>query len=439
MIKKIVYNQLRYYNNKDVIISLSGGVDSVVLLDIVNSLNLDLSIHLIHINYNHNKNSKKASYLCEKLAHFYNNKFILYETKIAEQNFESNAREFRYSKMNKYSDMYNIKLILTAQHLNDQIETVFMHQMLNSDWISKIGIREKNGKILRPLLDISKEKILEYAYLKNLTWVEDASNSNTKYLRNKIRIDFLPFYEKNHYNLKDELLMIANKSLKKFNKITKIINFDFQNNLLYHKNFIQVNNSIVYKYDVVEMKLFYQILLKNNFKKSITKSKQFWKNLNYFLLHANSGSFFYFNDQIVILKDRSKHFIYKKNYLDKIKAYSKNDKIKIYKFPFIWNDCIIRKSIKSDKENKTFFLPSEIIEKGLFARYWKHGDVCYSNFYKKNTKLKKIFINNKISLFEKHTIPILIDVNDDIVCVPGLYNRYNNKKNSIKYSFKRNI
>ena len=99
MIKDVVYKDLIQFKSKKIILALSGGLDSVVLLDILNSLNIDLDIHLIHINYNQHRNSNKAFFLCKKLASIYKNKFISYKANVGKRNFESKARNFRYSKM----------------------------------------------------------------------------------------------------------------------------------------------------------------------------------------------------------------------------------------------------------------------------------------------------------------------------------------------------
>ena len=438
MIKDVVYKDLIQFKSKKIILALSGGLDSVVLLDILNSLNIDLDIHLIHINYNQHRNSNKAFFLCKKLASIYKNKFISYKANVGKRNFESKARNFRYSKMKKYGKLNNINLILTAHHLDDQIETIFMQQMLNSDWISKIGIRKKNENILRPLLSVHKDEIRKYAVVRKLTWIEDSTNNNVKFFRNKVRHELLPFYSNKHYNLKDELLMIADKSLNKFNHLIKTIYFDFNSNLCITKNFIQIDNCIIDKYSIIEMKLFYQILIKNNFNQNIRKSKSFWNELYNFLLNANSGSFFYLNNQIIISKDRCKHFLYEKKYLENIKLQAKNRKLKINKFPFLWNEYIIKKLNNIELSNSTFTIPLDIYKKGLFVRRWRKGDVCYSEFYKKNIKLKKIFINNKVSLIDKYNLPIITDANNNIVCVPNLYSRYESKENFVRFSYERN-
>ena len=438
MIKDIVYKDLIKFKSKKIILALSGGLDSIVLLDILNSLNIDLDIHLIHINYNQHRNSNKAFFLCKKLASVYKNKFISYNANIGKRNFESKARNFRYSKMKKYGKLNNINLILTAHHLDDQIETIFMQQMLNSDWISKIGIRKKNENILRPLLTVHKDEIRKYAVLRKLAWIEDSTNNNVKFFRNKVRHELLPFYSNKHYNLKDELLMIADKSLNKFNNLVKTIYFDFNSSLFITENFIQIDNCIIDKYSIIEMKLFYQILIKNNFNQNIKKSKSFWKELYNFLLNASSGSFFYLNNQIIISKDRCKHFLYEKKYLESIKSQAKSRKLKINKFPFLWNEFIIKKLNNIELSDSTFTIPLNIYKKGLFVRCWRKGDVCYSEFYKKNIKLKKIFINNKVSLIDKYNLPIITDANNNIVCVPNLYSRYESKENFVRFSYERN-
>ena len=113
-------------------------------------------------------------------------------------------------------------------------------------------------------------------------------------------------------------------------------------------------------------------------------------------------------------------------------------KLKINKFPFLWNEYIIKKLNNIELSNSTFAIPLDIYKKGLFVRHWRKGDVCYSEFYKKNIKLKKIFINNKVSLIDKYNLPIITDANNNIVCVPNLYSRYESKENFVRFSYERN-
>ena len=190
------------------ILAISGGADSVVLLDILNKIKLQYSfdILLIHINYGMQKESNNAQRLCSILSSKYGFKIISKKVKLSKDNFESNARDARYRIFNRYAKENNFNYILTAHHRDDQIETLHMKFLDNADWVSFLGIRKKYGKILRPMLDISKEDIYSYANKNKLKWVEDASNENLNYRRNNIRLNIIPEIIKNNPNHIDLLM-----------------------------------------------------------------------------------------------------------------------------------------------------------------------------------------------------------------------------------------
>ena len=173
-----------------ILLAISGGVDSVVLLDVLSQIKkrdkLLSNISLVFIDYAINHNSHDRGGLCSSLANQYKYKIIKKDSCLGVKNFESNARYERYRYLNQVANNDKIDFILTAHHRDDQIETLLMKYYDNSDWISYIGIREKYNKIIRPMLDTSKENIFSYAKNNNLFWVEDPSNLDINFRRNEL-------------------------------------------------------------------------------------------------------------------------------------------------------------------------------------------------------------------------------------------------------------
>ena len=186
---------------QNVLLSISGGVDSILLLDIL----LDLK-----------KNNKKL----------YSLKLHLLNIKLNNKNFEHNARKARYSELLRLANEYNYDKVLTAHNYNDQIETLVMKDNDNSNWISRIGIRKINEYIYRPLLDIDKKQIYNYAKSNSLIWIEDLTNKDISFKRNKTRFLISNIrYKENYFNY---LIILKNKSdvkyldyLNKFKKKNK--------------------------------------------------------------------------------------------------------------------------------------------------------------------------------------------------------------------------
>ena len=178
IIDQVSNNLLPYLKeNKQnrLILAISGGIDSIVLLDILNQIkdNYSFEIVLMHINYGMQKESDNAEKLCFSLSSKYGFEIISKKVIVNNSNFESNARDLRYKIFNAYAKKNNFDYILTAHHRDDQIETLHMKFLDNADWVSFLGIRKEYGKILRPMLDITKENIYSYANKNKLKWIEE--------------------------------------------------------------------------------------------------------------------------------------------------------------------------------------------------------------------------------------------------------------------------
>lgn len=145
-------------------------------------------------------------------------------TKDAKKNkcgLEAEARRKRYAILFDYAEKNNFDYILTAHHSQDQIETVIMRMLSASPIWKYEGIREKNGKILRPLLDVDKTFINRALLSLGLSWSEDTTNNNTSYLRNDIRQNIIPKLT----DREKRLILSISKNVKELNKAEDDIPF----------------------------------------------------------------------------------------------------------------------------------------------------------------------------------------------------------------------
>jgi tRNA(Ile)-lysidine synthase len=432
--KKNILRYLINSNNTKILLAISGGLDSTVLLYLLNKFkdNYDYEIICLHVNYKHNENSDLAQNFCKALTNKYKIQFIPVVSCPISKNFEHNARAFRYEKLINFSKKMNIDVIITAHHLDDQLETIFMKNTNNSDWVSKIGIRSEYGKIKRPLLDIPKTSIIAYANKYKINFIQDLSNYNTKYVRNNIRINRLPKEKINNPNIEKELIDMKNESIKKLSLFNEnISNYNSQylieNNIYYIK--IDNNTTLL---NTVLFKLYYHYLIKRFFSYEFTTTNKHWNEIKKTIAHSGSGAIININTNYLIIKDRAHNYIVATNYFNKIKNLKRNSIIEFSQFPFNWESHTFHDTVDNKKDFNKFSIPEHLYkEERLFLRCWNTGDRCYSNFYKKEIKLKKIFINNKISIIDKYTMPIIVDKQNNILCVPDLYTEINNK-----YSYK---
>ncbi|MBI44749.1 MAG: tRNA lysidine(34) synthetase TilS [Candidatus Marinimicrobia bacterium] len=320
MILKHVSDNLNPYlkenGNNKLVLGVSGGVDSIVLLDVLNKLKEQycISISLIHINYGIHPKAQLAEDLCYDLASKYNIDIASKAVDLKSSNFEASARDFRYNMFNEYSKKNSIDYILTAHHKDDQIETLQMKFLDGSDWVSFLGIRKKYGNIIRPMLNITKKEILMYANNQALSWIEDSSNTNINYRRNNIRLNVIPEIIKNNPGHIDELMQKHYNAIKKISLLKdKMIFFRNEYIIESHPGCIIISNKVIDIEDRISFKIFYQDLCQKYFNCGLYSTKKHWKQFYLFVLNSRVHSLFDLNKDIRIIKKKEFHYIYTNN------------------------------------------------------------------------------------------------------------------------------
>jgi tRNA(Ile)-lysidine synthase len=179
-----------------ILLALSGGLDSVVLLDLLSKSGF--SGFIAHVNYGlRHDDSDKDEALARQLAILYSWEIEVLDAKNSmlhhlNESLQMAARRIRYDWFSELEKKHHLKAIFLAHHADDQIETFFIKLLRGSGSEAMSGMSEQNGVYFRPLLDFTKETLLEYAQENKLTWREDLSNQSVKYLRNAIRLNLLP-------------------------------------------------------------------------------------------------------------------------------------------------------------------------------------------------------------------------------------------------------
>ena len=205
LVKKIqnyVFHNNLWEKDSKIILGVSGGPDSVFLLDFFSKLEkkYNLELHIIHVNYNlREKDSKRDELFVKELGKKYDVEVSVLVPKKSgyKGNLENSLRKIRYDYFEKMRQKLGFDLIAVAHNKDDQAETVLMRIIRGSGLNGLAAMKAKSGKIIRPLLQISKAEILAYNKQNKLKYRVDKSNSNTKFSRNKIRYALLPYLEKN--------------------------------------------------------------------------------------------------------------------------------------------------------------------------------------------------------------------------------------------------
>lgn len=189
-----------------VLCAVSGGADSVCLLHRLCQLRESLDVQIAAAHYNHmlrGAESDRDQAFVEAFVDACDPEMLLLtgggnvaaRAKETGKGLEETAREMRYAFLREAAEKAGADVIATAHNLNDQAETLLLHLLRGSGLRGLGGMEPVHGDVIRPLLDTSREEIEAYLQENGLSWVEDSSNAEDSYTRNRIRHRILPVLE----------------------------------------------------------------------------------------------------------------------------------------------------------------------------------------------------------------------------------------------------
>jgi tRNA(Ile)-lysidine synthetase-like protein len=191
------------------VLAVSGGVDSVVLLDLF-SKQSDTGLIVAHFDHGIRNDSDDDRLFVAQLAKKYDLPFEYGEAKLGSGASEALARKERYEFLKNVKAKYKAKDIVTAHHQDDLLETAIINLKRGTGRRGLSSLRSHEN-LQRPLLGVSKADLIAYAKIQGLVWREDETNTDPSYLRNYIRHQILPKFNKVQ---RDNLLHIIASSTK---------------------------------------------------------------------------------------------------------------------------------------------------------------------------------------------------------------------------------
>lgn len=395
--------------DKKLLLAVSGGIDSMVLLDLFYKLRFDICV--VHCNFQlrgieSDGDEMLVREICQDLYIPY-----LIETfdtlefaKINKLSIQLAARKLRYDWFQEIISL-GFDYVLTAHHLDDNVETFLINFTRGTGLEGLTGIPVQNGNIIRPLLPFSREEIENYAKEYNIQWREDSSNASDKYFRNKLRHDIVPILKElntgfldsfqntlNHLQQAESLVDDASKLVYK--KVVEVK----ENQLEIHlKPLLQFKN---YK------AFLYQWLKEYGFSA--------WNDI-YDLVEAQSGKQV-FSETHILLKDREKLILSERKSTDKFEVFfieSIESKVNIpLKLRFSKAVNIF------ETDSNCIFVDENKLKFPLTIRKWQKGDYFYPSGMNGKKKLSKYFKDEKYSLLDKENQWLLCS-EDQIVWVIG--------------------
>jgi tRNA(Ile)-lysidine synthase len=198
-IKNFVFQNKLWEREDKIIVGVSGGPDSVCLLNILTKLKdkYDFKIIIVHVNYNlRGKESLGDENFVRNLAKNYNLPIEVLNVKKNIKATEEKMRDIRYRFFEKVRHENNFDAITVAHNQDDQAETFLLRIIRGSGLAGLASMKAKNGHIIRPLLETPRKEIIDYLKRNKLKHRIDKSNREERYLRNRIRHSLIPYLEK---------------------------------------------------------------------------------------------------------------------------------------------------------------------------------------------------------------------------------------------------
>ena len=402
--QKLLEQMLHQPQQKTYLLAVSGGVDSMVLADLFQVSGFDF--HIAHINYHlrnedSNLDQKLVSDFCEKHKiplHLYE---VSKNDNQPENSIQNWARELRYRFFREIQEKVNLDYIVTAHHLNDQLETFIINLSKASGIRGLSGIPQNENGIVRPLLGFSKNEIYDFAKENHIEFREDKSNQKTDYLRNKIRHHIVPELEK----INPDFLTNFSKSINYINQAKDFINQSIEDKIEILKINSSENQVVIdkEKFSKESELMRYEILKRFGF----TDENEMQK-----VLTAQTGSSF-FNSEFQLIINRNEMIFEKK----KEKREQNKDEIFL---EIKENQIIFPENIKKEIQefgNCFWKIDQSKVQLPLKLRRKQEGDLFFPIGMIGKKKISKFFKDKKLSILAKQKIWLLCDADERILGV----------------------
>ena len=402
---------LNISKSSKILLALSGGVDSMVLMNLLKKGGFDFSI--AHCNFClRGKESDADQNFVEQISVSEKNHVFIkrFQTKkYAKENkisIQMAARKLRYDWFQMIKEKYSFNYIMTAHHSDDSIETFLINLMRGTGFLGLHGIKEINADIIRPLLNFNKKDCLQYAQDYNIDYREDSSNTDDKYVRNKIRNKIIPLMQEINPNVMRAIGSTISRVVAVENIYQHLIKEKKQNLVIFRncEYIIDVKKLLL---EPSPKQLLYEIISDFNFydTESVFRS-----------LFSSSGKEF-FNANFYMVKDRDKLIISEHVLLDSC-IIEKDVKMINTPFRMSFHKSSSHLLDVKKQSNNAMYINYSKLDFPLLIRPWKEGDRFMPLGMQSFKMVSDYFIDNKFSLLQKKKARLLISKNQ-IVCIIG--------------------
>lgn len=400
-----------------ILLAVSGGRDSVLMAHLFKAGGFNVGI--AHCNFNMRaEESQKDEQFVLNLAGELNVPFFTTNFDTVSYSLEHHisiqmaARELRYHWLEKIRSDFDFHYIAVGHHQNDVMETMLLNLTRGTGISGLHGILPKKGKLIRPLLVFSRDKIDEIVKELSIPYREDSSNESTKYARNKIRLEVIPALKKINPSLEETFE--ANR--KRFAEIEMVLDIHIEE---LRQKLFKNSNCGEFEICLTDLKklhpvntLLYGLFNPYGFTEAVLQDLQrSWNGISGKTFSSATHNLNLDRNRVILTKKKNTEF-------DILKIYEERTFLN-------WNDkkfgvdIVLINDLQMRKEATIAHFDIDLLKFPLSLRTWKPGDYFYPLGLKGKKKLSDLFIQQKVPLNRKNRIEVLENNNGDIIWVSG--------------------
>lgn len=415
-LRQLAGNTIR---RRKILLAVSGGIDSMCMANLYLHSSMKLDFALAHVNFSLREHDCD---LDQKLVEDWASRngvkchTVKYDThtyaKERSISTQMAARELRYNWFYSLMDEYGYDYLSIAHNQNDSVETLFLNLLRGTGVKGLMGIKQVNGKIIRPLLDFTRKEISEYMSSHKYEYRDDMTNFESHYSRNRIRNIVFPEFRK----INPSFMSSVYRSTYYFSQASDVLDdlFESKKGTLYYDE----NNQLII--DIENLKKerqmnywLYRLVSMRGFNSS--QANQIAEALD-----STGKTFRSATDELVI--DRGKVRIYPVENLEKdeiLEIYGPG----VYTFrgvTFKFELSLVTPGFSPKCEDGQLFFDAEKLVMPLICRAWKNADKFRPFGMSKGfKKISDFYTDMKISKPDKEKIPLIFN-GKDLVCIPGM-------------------
>jgi tRNA(Ile)-lysidine synthase len=400
--REFLFSSCRYEAGEPVLAAVSGGVDSVVLCDLLVKNKIDFAI--AHVNYGlRGQESDEDENFVAELARKLNVPLYMEHcseetfSKSGENSVQAAARKIRYAFFETACRQHGYSKIATAHHKDDSIETALLNFARGTGVKGLTGISPVKNKLIRPMLFTTRDEIIAYANENRMAWREDSSNETDNYTRNKFRHHLLPWLMKEIPQAYEGF----EASFTRLNETEKLIEATMTH---WERSCCETVTENEIKISLTAVKAFSEAEIYLRFFLRKKGFPEFADGSITAIINGNPGTALTSTTHRLI---RDREFLFLVN---------KKDAPATAGDAFSFSTGEIPDEIPDEKWSA--FIDSSLISQPLVMRTWKEGDSLIPFGMKGHKNVSDILTEMKIPSHKKEQAPVIVSGNE-IVWIPG--------------------